>query len=119
MGIINERIKERRLAAGLTLAEVADYLGVKEATAQRYESGAIKNISHETVCKLATILHCSPAYLMGWEKDVEEAETVYELLQRDNSFYSFLLRVTRAYSKLDDASKGVIDSFIDDLLKPE
>ena len=39
MAEINDRIKERRLAAGKTLLEVAEYLGVKEATAQRYESG--------------------------------------------------------------------------------
>lgn len=67
MSKINEMIKMRRLEMGLTLLEVADALGVKEATAQRYESGAIKNISHETICKLSETLHCSPSYLMGWE----------------------------------------------------
>ena len=67
MSKINERIKERRLQMGLTLLEVADAIGVKEATAQRYESGAIKSISHETICKLSETLHCSPSYLMGWE----------------------------------------------------
>jgi len=68
MSKINERIKKRRLEMGMTLLEVADALGVKEATAQRYESGAIKNISHETICKLSETLHCSPSYLMGWEE---------------------------------------------------
>ena len=53
MAEINDRIKERRLAAGKTLLEVAEYLGVKEATAQRYESGEIKNIKHETIVSLA------------------------------------------------------------------
>ena len=70
MATIQERIKERRLQLGLTLAEVAESLGVKEATAQRYESGGIKNISHETVCRLAELLHCSPSYLMGWDDKV-------------------------------------------------
>ena len=49
MDILNQRIKERRLAQGLTLAQVAEKLGVKEATVQRYESGDIKNIKHEFV----------------------------------------------------------------------
>ena len=48
MGILNERIKSRRLQLGYTLLYIADQLGVKEATAQRYESG-------------------DPAYLMGWQ----------------------------------------------------
>ena len=43
MSIINERIKQRRIENGLTLLQVANALGVKEATAQRYESGEIKN----------------------------------------------------------------------------
>ena len=51
---------------GLTLLQVAESLGVKEATAQRYESGDIKNIKHDTVLGLSRILHCDPAYLMGW-----------------------------------------------------
>lgn len=71
MGIINDRIRERRISLGLTLLEVADYLGVKEATAQRYESGAIKSIGHETVAKLAILLKCDPSYLMGWNKQAE------------------------------------------------
>lgn len=68
MSILNERIKTRRLALDLTLSEVADYLGVKEATAQRYESGEIKNIKHETIVSLAELFKCTPAYLMGWEE---------------------------------------------------
>lgn len=68
MGIINDRIRERRTFLGLTLLEIAEYLGVKEATAQRYESGAIKSIGHETIVMLSEILKCSPSYLMGWEE---------------------------------------------------
>ncbi len=68
MSVLQGRIKERRLTLGMTLMEVANRLGVKEATMQRYESGEIKNIKHETIVKLAEIFHCSPAYLMGWEE---------------------------------------------------
>lgn len=67
MGILNDRIKSRRLQLGYTLLYIAEQLGVKEATAQRYESGDIKNIKHETIVSLAEILKCSPAYLMGWQ----------------------------------------------------
>lgn len=65
--MLNDRIKKRRLELGLTLAQVADLLGVKEATAQRYESGKIKNIKHETILNLSKILKCEPSYLMGWD----------------------------------------------------
>lgn len=67
MTILNERIKEMRQLRGFTLSYVADKLGVKEATMQRYESGEIKNIKHEYIVKLSKIFNCSPSYLMGWE----------------------------------------------------
>ncbi len=75
MVTIHERIKDERLKRGYTLLEVAERLGVREATVQRYESGEIKNIKHETITKLANILNCSPAYLMGWD---DEPTTDYE-----------------------------------------
>ena len=71
MATLQDRIKNRRNSLGLTLLDVADMLGVKEATVQRYESGEIKNVKHETVVKLATILKCSPQYLMGWSDTAE------------------------------------------------
>jgi repressor LexA len=66
MAELKDRIKERRLASGLTLLQVADKLGVKEATVQRYESGEIKNVKHEIIEELAKIFNCRPEYLMGW-----------------------------------------------------
>lgn len=68
MAKIHARIKERREAIGLTLAQLAEIAGVKEATAQRWESGNIKTIKYETVEILADALKCTPQYLMGWEE---------------------------------------------------
>lgn len=70
MGILNDRIKSMRIERGYTLAQIAELLNIKEATMQRYESGEIKNIKHETISKLANIFHCSPSYLMGWDNNV-------------------------------------------------
>lgn len=74
MSALQERIKERRTALGFTLLQLSELLGVKEATVQRYESGEIKNIKHETIVALAEILKCSPQYLMGWSNKLYEDE---------------------------------------------
>ncbi len=74
---LHERIKERRLSLGMTLLDVANALGVKEATVQRYESGEIKNPKHDTVLELAKIFRCTPAYLMGWEEDSLPQSVMY------------------------------------------
>ena len=65
---LHERIKKCRLENGLTLLEVANALGVREATAQRYESGEIKNLKQKTLLEMAKIFGCTPAYLMGWDE---------------------------------------------------
>lgn len=83
---LQERIKERRSALGLTLLEIALRLGVKEATVQRYESGEIKNIKHETVAQLARILRCSPQYLMGWSDKLSDDEPSLSPLPSTNVF---------------------------------
>ena len=73
MAILNDRLKDCRLQKDVTLLEVANMLGVKEATAQRYESGKIKNIPHDTVCALADYYGVSPQFLMGWTDDPRPA----------------------------------------------
>lgn len=67
MAIWNERIKHRRTELGITLAQIAEQLGVTEATAQRYESGSIKSIPYDYICLYSKILKVSPSYIMGWD----------------------------------------------------
>ena len=69
MGILQDRIRSTRLMRSITLKELAIKLNVKEATMQRYESGEIKNIKHETIGAIADALDVSPSYLMGWTDD--------------------------------------------------
>lgn len=65
--IWNVRIKEKREENNLTLKQVAAFLGITEATAQRYECGAIKSVPYDILVKYAALFHCTPAYLMGWD----------------------------------------------------
>lgn len=62
-------LKNKRKELGYTLKEIADKIGVTEATVQRWESGNIKSLRHGRITKLAEILEISPAYLMGWVED--------------------------------------------------
>jgi len=64
---IGTRIKQKRLEQKLTLLEVANAIGVQEATVQRYESGIIKTLKQDTIAKLANVLNTTPSFLMGWD----------------------------------------------------
>lgn len=77
MAVMHDRIKELRSRAGMTLAEIAEYLGTTEATAQRYESGkGIKNIPYEVIEKYASIFGCTPQFIVGWEEE-KSSSNVY------------------------------------------
>lgn len=65
-------LRDTRKEKGYTLKELAEHIGVKEATVQRYESGEISNVPYEKVVLIANFLKVSPSYLMGWE-DIDES----------------------------------------------
>lgn len=89
MSILNDRIQEMRKKRNKTLKEVAEAIGIQEATLQRYESGVIKNIPHDKISAIANYLNCSPAYLMGWQDDITDTEPLHsELIELINSLTS-------------------------------
>ncbi|MDB8437285.1 XRE family transcriptional regulator [Turicibacter sanguinis] len=65
--MLKENIKKLRKANCMTLEQVADYIGVKKSTLQRYESGVISNIPSEKIEKLSECFDVSPSVLMGWD----------------------------------------------------
>ena len=88
MAIMHVRIKELRNKRGFTLAQVADFLNVTEATAQRYETGkGIKSIPYEVIEKYANMFNCSPSYIMGWDRE----ESITEEIKKDNDIMSDII----------------------------
>ncbi len=73
---LHDDIKKRRLELGLTMADVAQLVGVSEATISRWESGDIANMKRDKIVSLAQALHVSPSFIMGWDEP-STAEVVY------------------------------------------
>lgn len=61
---MKNRIKERRLAFGMSQKDLAEEIGVSKRSISDYEAGSGLTIS--TAERLATTLHVNPAYLVGW-----------------------------------------------------
>lgn len=70
---INERIKNRRLELGLSLESVANALGVSKSTVFRYETKEIEKMPIDIVEPLAKVLKVTPAYIMGWEDNIQNS----------------------------------------------
>lgn len=76
MNTLSATIKKRRKELGYTLAQIAEAVGVSEATVQRWESGNIKTVRHENLDRLAEVLRVPPPALMGWDIDGTDAAVV-------------------------------------------
>ena len=64
--MLSKRIKELRIARGMTLEELAEKVGTSKQNVHRYENGVITNIPGKRIEALAAALEVSPSELMGW-----------------------------------------------------
>ena len=75
---INNILQQRRKELGLTQLDVAEAVGVSEATISRWESGDIDNMKRNRIAAYAKVLQISPSVIMGIEdnKDLLPIENV-------------------------------------------
>lgn len=114
MEIIKElgsRIRQRRQSLDITLKQVAEQIGVQEATVQRYESGNIKNIPYDKIVLISEALKCSPAYLMGWEDNLTKssADLITDILT-DAELLSYIKKISQLPQSMRYKVYGYIDS---------
>lgn len=81
MEYINRKIKELRKEHNMTLKEVAYYLGVTEATVQRYESNkGINAIPYDRIIGYSKLFGVSPSALMGYKEVPKYVDGTVELI---------------------------------------
>lgn len=113
MNTLGERMKQLRKEKGLTLAYIAEQVGVTEATAQRWESGNIKSLRHGRAVKLSQLLGCTPAYLMGWEEVQKNNDVLSDIIiraQRNEKFFDLMKSLYCIADDRLDMAKAVIDA---------
>lgn len=66
---MGERIKQLRIANGLTQEELGKYIGVQKAAIRKYEKGEVKNMKRSSIQILSNLFKVSPSYLMCLEDE--------------------------------------------------
>ena len=66
--LAGERIRSLRKNLGLTQAELAKILGIKDSAVAKYEKGRVTNLKRSTIQKMAELFDVSPSYIMGLEE---------------------------------------------------
>lgn len=111
---ISAKLKQRRKELSLTMLEVAQRVGVSEATISRWESGDIANMRRDKIVTLANALNVSPAFIMGW--DDESAIISQEQQDRLPSKDDMTIAM---FKQLDNDDKAEIRGEIKQMLKAD
>lgn len=98
---IKDIIKQKRLECGYTMKELAEKVGVSEATVSRWESGNLATMKHTKIMLLAKALKISPAMLFD-----APASSSLSLTQQEETHI-------KKYRQLDADGKEEIDDLID------
>lgn len=114
---IGKKIRYLRKKQNISVDELASKLGKNRATIYRYEKGDIENLPLDTLVPLAEALNTTPAHLMGWDDNQEEAtneiyayfETIpLERLKIWVSFFKEYKLTEKEYDRIVEYAKFIV-----------
>lgn len=117
-------MRARRKELKMSADELAKRLGKDRSTIYRYEKGEIENLPLDILEPIAKALETTPAYLMGWEEELEKKSDEQieksanrladlflhiELKEEENLEFMTMLE---EYSHLPDAKKAQVREYV-------
>mgnify|MGYP002679285529 FL=1 len=91
---IYQRIKKRRMELDMSQEELAKKVGYSHKTAICKIEAGQRKLKEDVISKLAKALDTTPSYLMGWDKEDDDATISDRLLTR--------------YRELDDLDQALV-----------
>lgn len=113
MNSIGRRIKEARLASGLTQQQLGDIVGVQKSAIAKYESGRVVNIKRDVLTKMAEALDVGLYWLIGIEETAEGTADLHAKIALDIE----LVRSIKSYYNLSESNQSMIRTLIKELAK--
>jgi len=122
---LGAKIKQARIAKGLTQTELGKLLGVEKSAIAKYENGRVINLKHATLQKLTQILDLAPSDLVT-AKDISSPEStashpdkekLLSIILRLSTDPSFLKTVESIHT-LNEHQLAALQGFLD-ACKPE
>lgn len=108
---MGEKIKLLREQNNMTLEELGNKVGVGKSTVRKWENGMIANMRRDKIAKIASALHVSPAYLMGWV-DVLENSKELEFPKEESSTNPKLEEWIAFFNELSDDQQNEAMEFL-------
>ena len=99
------RIKEARIAKGMTQEELGKLVGVQKSAIAKYEKGRVVNIKRSTLQKIASALNINPTNLI-FEESPKEAAALHVKIIMD---FELMDALKEYYCLSEDNQKMVRD----------
>ena len=99
---IYERIRYKREALDMSQEELAHKIGYKDRTAVSKMEAGQRQIKQSMIVKLASALDTTPAYLMGWDTEDDDATLAARLLYRYRALDDLDQELARRILKCDE-----------------
>ncbi len=106
MDDFGKNLKELRIAAGISQAELANQLYIAEKTIQRYEKGG-KKPDREILVEIASYFNVSTDYLLGtksYKELIKERKEKLRGAEGYNELYSHYLKCLNNYEIVEEAT---------------
>lgn len=104
--IVGENIRHYRKLNGYTMKEIAEKIGITEATMQKYEVGKIGRVDIEMIQKIAGAIGTTPEQLTGWSSQPIQVDYLAHKITNDE--YTLI----EMFRKLDDDSQRNISDMV-------
>lgn len=104
---IGQKIKEARIAKGMTQEELGEILGVQKSAIAKYENGRIINIKRSTLKKISDVLGIRPSELIFEAAPVEAADLHAKILMDHD-----VMDMIEKYYSLSIAEQAIVRKFI-------
>lgn len=111
---IGQKIKEARIAKGLTQQQLGELVGVQKSAVAKYESGRVVNIKRSTLQKIASAL------------DIRPSELIFEATPKESAIFHVkvlsdfeLMDALKDYYKLSEENKRIVREIIHNLVVAE
>ena len=104
---IGDKIREARVAKGMTQAELGELLGVQKSAIAKYENGRVVNIKRSTLKKISDILGMRPSELI-FEGEIEKQPTALAERHAEMVMDMDLNELYEDFKHLDETDKQMV-----------
>jgi len=104
---MSDRIKERRMAMGMTQEELGEKLGLQKSAIAKYENGRVENVKRTVIMQMAEVLECAPSYLLGFDAEYSRSDLKEIVVSDPND-----IRLLNAYHNASEDVKAGIRSIL-------